>query len=454
METIFEAGREIPVKGHWDVIVVGGGTAGSIAGIAAAREGAKTLIVEDNGFLGGSATASLVTPLMSNHVEGKPLNTGIGLEVMERLSQSGDCGAIYNNLGYFNWEMLKFTLEEMYLEANGELLYHTHFAAPIMEGKQIKGIIVENKSGRLALLGTVIIDASGDGDVAHLAGAPIEAGDEDGKNQAMSLRFSVANIDINKFADFLSTLDGYKQDIRFLHTAHVNGKRYSITPLFEKAYAEGVLKEDDGDYFQIFGVPGRPNELGFNCPRISNKTDGTNIDHLTNAQIEGRVRIKRLLNFMKKFFPGFENSYIGAVASMVGIRESRRVRGEYYLTESDYYEAKKFPDAIARNRYPIDVHSHKKGGGVKFQSHIPENEYHEIPYRALVPLEVENLLVAGRCISASFNAEASIRIQPNCHAMGQAAGVAAALAIKENTTVRKLDGVKVRETLKARGANL
>ncbi len=454
METILEAERKIPVKGYWDVIVVGGGTAGAIAGIAAAREGMKTLIVESHGFLGGSATASLVTPLMSNHVDGKPLNTGIGLEVMERLSQSGDCGKLHHNLGIFNWEMLKFTLEELYLEAGGELLYHSHFSAPLMAEKSIQGIIVETKSGRLALKGKVIIDATGDGDVAFKAGAPVESGDEFGINQAMSLRFSVGNIDLEKFADFLEELEGYRQSLPFFHASHVNGNRQALTPYFEKAYQDGVLEETDGDYFQIFGVPGRPGELSFNCPRISSKTDATNVDHLTNAQIEGRQRIKRLLNFLRKYLPGFENSYLVTVAGMVGVRESRRVRGEYYLTEDDYIEARKFPDGIAKNRYPIDIHSTKKGGGVNFHSNLAPNEYQEIPYRALVPLEIDNLLVSGRCISASFVAESSIRIQQNCHALGQAAGVAAALSIKEGLTVRELDGVKVRQTLIERGANL
>lgn len=454
METIRDAGRDIPVKGKWDVIVVGGGTSGAIAGIAAAREGVKTLIVEDHGFLGGSATASLVTPLMSNHVDGKPLNTGIGLEVMKRLEKSGDCADRFGNLGYFNWEMLKFVLEEMYLEAGGDLLYHTHYSAPILDGDELKGIVVENKSGRLALLADVIIDASGDADVAVTAGVPYESGDENGINQAMSLRFSVGNVDVEKFNEFLYALDGYKQTIPFVHAAHVNGNQYPLTPFFEKAYEEGVLEVSDGDYFQFFGVPGRPNEISFNCPRISGKTDATNVDHLTNAQIEGRQRIKRFMNFFKKYFPGFENSYISTIAGMVGIRESRRVRGEYYLTEDDHVNARKFPDGIAKNRYPIDIHSHTKGGGINFYSKLEKDDYHEVPYRALVPLKIENLLIAGRCISASFAAQASIRIQQVCHAFGEAAGVAAALAIKEGINVRELDGVKLRETLKERGANL
>ncbi|MDD2430170.1 MAG: FAD-dependent oxidoreductase [Firmicutes bacterium] len=454
METIVEARGKIPVKGSYDVIVVGGGTAGAIAGIAAAREGAKTLIVEAHGFLGGSATASLVTPLMSNHVDGKPLNAGIGLEVMQRLEETGDCAALNNNLGYFNWEMLKFVLEDMYLEAGGNLLYHAQYSAPIMEENTIKGIIVETKSGRLAIMGKVIIDASGDADVAATSGAPIESGDESGKNQAMSLRFSVANIDLDKFGAFLYSLDGYKANPPFYHGAHVNGKQFALTPTFEKAFEDGVLEVSDGDYFQFFGVPGRPNELAFNCPRISENTDATNVDHLTNAQIEGRSRIRRFMNFFKKYFPGFENAYISSIANMVGIRESRRVRGEYYLTEDDYGNTVKFPDGIAKNRYPIDVHSPKKGGGVNFYSGLKPGEYHEIPYRCLVPLNVENLLVVGRCISCSFVAQAAIRIEQNCHAFGEAAGVAAALALKENVSVRELDGVKLRDKLRENGANL
>ncbi|MDI6783229.1 MAG: FAD-dependent oxidoreductase [bacterium] len=439
MKYITEKAKKIPVIEEVDVLVVGGGTAGAIAGIAAGRMNVNTLIVEQFGFLGGTQTGALVTPMMHNQVNGIPLNPGIGLEVMERLHQTGDTGG--DNLGWFNAEMLKYVLDDFVAEAGARTRFHTFAAAAIVEKGVIKGVVVESKSGRQAILAKQVIDCSGDADIAVRAGVPYSSGrDEDGMNQAMSLRFHLGNIDLVKFCKFMNKIapdKSYEHHPEHLHTASVWGTNWALVKYFEKGVKEGFLQRSDGDYFQLFSIPGRPNELSFNCPRISERVKGYEVTDLTYAQQEGRKKIRRLLEFMRKYFPGFENAYIVFTAPMVGVRESRRIKGEYILTIEDILSARKFPDPVARNNYPVDIHN-PKGTGTKFYSQLKPGEYHEIPYRCLVPLKIANLLVAGRCISATFEAQSSIRIQSNCYAFGEAAGAAAALCVKKKVTPRNL----------------
>ncbi len=456
MRTVDEAARKVPVAGETEVLVVGGGTAGAVAGIAAARNGRKTLIVEQFGFLGGSPSAALVTPVMVNAIDGQALNTGIHAELLNRLSATGDAGSgdPFRN-HWFNPEAIKYVLEEMALEAGAEMLYHSVFSAPVLEGKALRGVIVENKSGRQAILAERVIDATADADVAFRSGVPCESGrPEDGLNQAMSLRFQMGNVDLVRLAESLASLNPERpQEPAYIHDAMVWGwGKWGLKPLFEQAVADGVLEYADGNYFQMFSVPGRPGEMAFNCPRISERVKGHDAADLTNAQIEGRRKIRRLASFMKRYVKGFENAYISITAPMIGVRESRRIVGEYVLQAEDWQEARKFPDGIARNRYPIDIHS-PTGAGVELKP-IPPGEFHEIPYRALVPLEIDNLLVAGRCISASFVAQSSIRVQDNCRAMGQAAGTAAAMSLEQGIAPRALDGAALRKRLVEQGCNL
>jgi hypothetical protein len=242
-------------------------------------------------------------------------------------------------------------------------------------------------------------------------------------------------------------------DQMLVHTAMVWGKGWTLEPIFRQAVADGVLQESDGNYFQVFSMAGRPGELAFNCPRIATDTDGTDPFHLTRAQIAGREITRRYVAFCRKYLPGCERAYLVFTAPMVGVRESRRIRGEYYLTTDDVLGARKFADAILRNNYPLDIHRHPKDEKPSLTK-LPEGEYHEVPYRCLVPLGIEHLLVAGRCLSASFEAQSSVRIQPNCRAMGQAAGLASALSLQAGIAPRALDGVELRAALRARGASL
>jgi hypothetical protein len=453
--------KDIPIVKQVDVVIVGGGTAGSVASIASGREGMSTLVVEQLGCLGGTQTSALVTPQMPNQINNAPLNLGIDAEINARLAATHDGGTFSDgNRGWFNPEMLKFVLEDMLDRARVELLYYTFFSDAIVEGNTIKGIIVQNKAGQGAILAKRVIDASGDADVALRAGVPCDSGEKlTGVNQPFSVRFHLGNVDIGRFIDFLKDLGSYQltenatgSEIPLVTTAQVWGKGWNLEPLFRRAVEAGVLKESDGNYFQVFSVPGRPGEISFNCPRVSGEVDGTNPFHLTKAQLLGRQAIKRYLNFCRKYLPGFENAYIVLTAPLVGVRESRRIIGEYVLTVDDVLGAKKFEDAIARNNYPIDIHRDKESGAKII--HLKPGEYHEIPYRCLVPLRIDNLLVAGRCISATFEAQGSIRIQTNCRAMGEAAGVAAAMSILRNLSPKQLDGAELRMRLREQGGNL
>jgi len=461
MKAYLEKARELPVSREIEVLVAGGGTAGAVAAIAAARNGARTLVIDQWGFLGGTQSGALVTPMMPVHLGGQSLVKGIHEEINQRLLKTGDAARFSDgNTGWYNPEMLKFVLEEMVLEAGAEILYHTWISDAIVEGRVVRGIIVENKSGRAAIFAERTIDCTGDADVAAKAGVPFQSGrPEDGVNQPMALRFLLGNVNLRKATDFFLSLGRTEVTERperpnepLMTTAQVWGKSWPLEPLFRKAVQEGVLREEDGDYFQIFTVPGRPGEVAFNCPRLAPPTAGIGAEALSYAQVEGRRRIRRLLAFCRTYLPGFEQAYLVMTAPMVGVRDSRRTVGDYVLTAEDILQARKFEDAIARNNYPIDIHRAGQSGAAL--TYLKPGEYHEIPYRCLLPRNVENLLVAGRCVSATFEAQASIRVQAPCRAMGQAAGTAAALSVRRHLPPRALNGVELRRLLREQGANV
>jgi len=452
----------ISVVREVDILVVGGGTAGAVAGIAAGREGMKTLVVEQFGFLGGSQTGALVTPMMPNQIATIPLNGGIDFEINARLIGLHESGVWKDgNRGWFNPETLKHALEQMNLEAGAEILYYTFVEDVIVEGQEIVGIVVANKAGRKAILAKRVIDCTGDADVAFRAGVPCESGDPTTHvSQPFSLRFHLGNVDLKRFADFLRSLGRHDvmdnaegSDVMLIHTAMVWNKGWTLEPVFRKAVADGVLRARDGNYFQVFTMAGRPGELAFNCPRISTDIDGTDPFHLTKAQIEGREIIQRYVAFCRAYLPGCDNAYLVMSAPMVGVRESRRILGEYYVTTDDVLGGKKFDDAILRNNYPLDIHSDHEDDKPRVIK-VRDGDYHEVPYRSIVPLKIDQLLVAGRCLSASFEAQSSIRIQTNCRAMGEAAAVASAMSIRQNIVPRRLDGQQLRSRLIEKGGRL
>jgi hypothetical protein len=452
----------VPVldAGSWDVIVVGGGTAGAIAGIASARAGARTLVVEALGSLGGSGTNAQVTPLMRNVSSGQNLNRGITDDLKARLIKRGD-GAVdaNNNDNWFNPEGMKFVLEQMLVQAGGDVLYHSQFVAPVLEDGRISSIVVHNKDGLCRLEAKAFIDSTGDADVCVRAGAPFDAGDGEGLHQAMSLRFILGGVNLERLCGFLASHGQAQESSQFMHFWMVWDKKSTLEPLFVQAVADGVLLERDGDYFQGFSVPGMPGCISFNCPRLAVEiNDGADAWTLSRAQVDGKLAIDRLLNFCRTYLEGCEDSFIASYAPMVGVRETRRVRGEYVLTLEDILECKTFDDAICRNHYPVDIHTprgkklvHERTGDFPY---FKPDAFHEIPLRSIIPLGLENVLVPGRCASATFEAQSAIRVQQNCHSMGEAAGLAAAWISARGLTAREIDGLELREALKAQGANL
>lgn len=443
----------------WDVLVAGGGTAGAVAAVAAARSGARVLVVEAQGSLGGTGTNAWVTPLMRNVSGGVNLNRGLTEEIKARLRARGD-GATDTggNDNWFNPEGLKFVLDDLLLEAGAEVLYHTHVAAPLLDGERITALVVHNKGGLQALRARAFIDATGDADVAAGAGVPMHAGDEDGLHQAMSLRFTLAGVDTARLREFLNACGQWQDSADFLHFWMVWGRKSSLEPLFRQAVEAGTLLERDGDYFQAFSVPGRPGELSFNCPRIrADLNDGADPWQLSGAQLDGRQAITRLTAFCRAHLPGCENAFVGVVAPMVGIRETRRIEGEYTLSVEDILDSRKFPDSICRNHYPVDIHSVKGGAKLLHErdgeaAYFAADAWHEIPYRCLVPRGVSNLLVPGRAASSTFEAQSSIRVQQNCHTMGEAAGIAAAWAARDHAgAVRAVDVSALQAEMRARG---
>ncbi|MDQ2798980.1 MAG: FAD-dependent oxidoreductase [Armatimonadota bacterium] len=448
--------NNLPLAADCGALVCGGGTAGVVAAITAARAGAGVLVVEQLGQLGGTQSAAWVTPMMPNKILTENLTHGLNDEILHRAAQydppptdaSGD-------LLWFNPVTLALVLDDLLAESGGRVLYHTWISDAIVENDALTGIIIENKSGRQRITARMTIDCTGDADVAFRAGVPCVSGDpEDGLNQPMSLRFALAGVDQERAAVFLADELGMNCYARppLFEIGAGEAKNTPLGPLICQAVTGGILAEDDLGYLQFFSMLGRPHELAFNCPRISGLS-ATDAWDLSQAQTIGRQKIRRIARFFKIFVKGFEASYIGTIAPMVGVRESRRIVGDYTLTEEDYLTEARFPDAVARNSYPIDIHSTKAKGGLVMK-HLPPGHYHEIPYRCLLPVGFENLLVAGRCLSATFAAQAAVRIQQNCRALGEAAGLAAALCLEQSVTPRQVDTDELRQRLNAQGAQI
>ena len=445
-----------PFAKTYDVIVVGGGPAGVCAAIAAARNGAQTLLVEEGGCLGGMATKGLVGPFMTCYdTKGeKQVIKGLFDEIVRRLvkiggalhpsqCRAGTCFSAWHVAGHdhvtpFEPEKLKLVLDEMCETCGVEVLLHTVFAEPVLEGKRICGVRVVNKSGASAYGAKVVVDATGDGDVAFRAGAPCVAGDPErgGAMQPATLFFRIAGL---KQSDL-------EADIK-LHTT--SRKRYFAWHVdAAKAAGEWDLPRPHINIYRQV----RDDEWFVNVSRLLG-VDATDAQSLSRAEREGRRQVQMIFNVFRKYFPGGENVRLMSVASTVGIRESRHVRGEYWMDKDDILDGRVPPDTIARCAYAIDLHAGKGKSGTLFLT-VRKGTYYGIPYRSLVPLEIENLLVAGRCLSGSSVAAASYRVMPPAMATGEAAGTAAALCVKAGVEPRRLDVLSLLTALRDGGAEV
>lgn len=452
----------------YDVVVVGGGSAGVPAAIAASRNGSRVLMIEKNGYLGGTATASMVNPLMSyqdndgNHVIG-----GILTEIIDNLIDiGGSPGTVFTYgkppwqvkpaLTPFDPEYMKFVLAEMVQEAGVDLLFHSIVTDVIVEEDIIRGLIVSNKSGNQVIMAKAIIDSTGDADVAALAGCDYEKGrSEDGLMMPVTTYFKMANVDVDRvIQDIKDDPEDYRwyafgEDIstKFedVQDKHVFCSGYL------KAVAEGKKNGElklGRETFNIF-TTARKDEITVNATRV-NFIDATDTWQVTKAEVDARQQIMSAVEFLKKRIPGFENSNLVTTANMLGVRETRRIKGEYILTEEDVLSARKFDDVIARGGYNIDIHNPSDSRSTWKSI---ENAY-DIPYRCLISKEIKNIFTAGRCISATHEAAASSRVIPIAVALGQAAGTAAAISVKTESSSKDVDIKELQSCLREQGVNL
>ena len=420
---IVEERREIPVWEQVDVLVVGSGPAGVSAAICAAREGVSVMLLEQSGNVGGIATEGLMSHWTGN-TEG-----GFYDEILERSAVAGRDDAQMRKV--IDPERLKTILLEMLEEAGVKLLLYTFACAPVMEGNKIKGVIAENKTGRGAVLGKIVVDASGDGDIAARAGVPYYIGREtDGKMQPATIMFKVAGVDVERgvfpggFEEHLAIPAG---DIQKLGEEHLPSPAGHV--LLYRSTLPGIVTCNMT-----------------NCTDI----DGTKAEDLTRATVVCRKQMESIVHFLREYVPGFENCYLISSASLVGIRETRHFKGEAVITREDILEARVFDDwVVAKAHFNFDVHN-MTGNGLDetgVQKNFQQKKGYTIPYGCFVPLEVDNLYLAGRNISGTHMAHSNYRVMPICANMGQAVGVAAAICVKEGTVPRELSAATVQRRL-------
>ena len=279
--------------------------------------------------------------------------------------------------------------------------------------------------------------------MALLAGVDCETGDDRGINQPVSLRFEMAGVDYERFHAYMRELGSRDEKYFAMNSPGMHD-------ILQAAETDGILTQQDIVYFQAFGVPGKPDAMSFNCPELATQAGVADAAFLTKKQLEGKQAILRLRRFLRERIPGFANAYITEIAPFVGIRESRRVEAEYVMTIQDILSYRKFPDAIAKSCYPLDVHGVGDSQlGLRYDDSLPEAErYWEVPFRCMVARGVSNLLVTGRCAGFDFRAQSAARIQLICRSMGEAAGISCALAQREGASFAQVDGTMVRQQMK------
>lgn len=419
----------------YDVIVIGGGTAGCAAAYTAGRLGLKTLLIEKNIHLGGTITSALVVPAMKSGEH--QINTDFYNDLIAELHSIGGQATYLNNPGWFNPELTKIALDSLMAKAGVEVYFDTHIRDVKLDGHKIKSIVISkemlsvynetieqnNKTLSVSIDARYIIDATGNCEIGKLCGC--EFLDGENENQPVSLRFMMGGVDVPLFAEWLKEYDTDRnvttvEDINgFIHlsTAYTwdKDKTWALSPLFEDAVAKGILKDHDRNYFQIFTVAGMRSTIAFNCPRVIDYTKTLDVANMSKALQLARKNIFRLAEFCRIYFPGFENAYISNIADMLGIRVSRRIKGKYVYTIDDLKSGRKFEHPVVVSNYPVDVHSDKKDS-----STLDMVQDYELPIESLISADIDNLFVAGRCLSADYMAQGALRVQASCFSMGEA----------------------------------
>lgn len=444
MKTIRYGKRDIPILAEATCCVVGGGTSGTAAAVAASRQGLDTWIIERGISLGGMQTLGLVEPFMPTFAPDS--DTPFVHEIKTRLRDKGiESSDGTTDFGWTNPEMLAYVYDEVTEEAGVHVLYQATLVDVLMDGDAvIQGLVVQTVGGLQALIAKVFIDSTGDALVARLAGIPVEAGyEKTGNNQPMSFRFEMGGIDIDKLYDYIQRIhdDWCKTKPPYFEIAQARHRaiQYKLEDFFVKGIKTGELTADDAEYFQAFTIPGKPGCMSMNCPELPVRFKAVEPLSYSEGVRYGRAMIHRLSRYLIRHMPGFEQAYISQEAAMLGARESFRIKGKYAMTEEDYYQRRRFSDAVVRTAWYIDAHGEKVG------EYLNKGEYYEIPYRAMITKEIDNIIVTGRCISVSFILEASMRIQPTCMSIGEAAGIAAAWSLKQGVRANQLEWTDIPE---------
>ena len=441
--SLAEPPRRTPVLAEHEVVVLGGGPAGIAAAVAAARAGRSTLLVERYGFLGGMGTAAGVTNFCGLHAnvhgELRRVVRGVADGLLERIDRLGGlsaphtlfkgkiCAQAYDNAAY------KLAADELVLGSGAQLLFHALGAGVLMRSPgEIEALLVETKSGRGAILGKLFIDCSGDGDLSAWAGAPFEKGDGAGNLLYPSTMFRVAGVDPQRAAG------AWERMAALMKQAARRGRRFPRR--------NPIVRPQKHD-----------TEWRVNVTQLANPDgsaiDGTDAAQLSRGEVQGRRQALEFFEFLREAVPGFERAYLLEIAPQVGIRETRRVRGAYQLSEEDVLSCASFEDTIGVNGWPIEAHV---PGEVVFRwPPIPESRgFNHLPYRMIVPLAIDNLLVAGRCASMTHGGQSAARVSGACFAMGEAAGAAADLALAAGVRPRGLDVSLLQRRLESAGAYL
>lgn len=425
--------KEIPVIGHYDVVICGGGPAGIGAALAAAERGQKTALIERFSFLGGMATAGYVNPMSEFAYNGRFVTGGIPRRFAEEIIAAG--GGQFEeprcNLS-FDPEIYKLVARRMLDRAGVTLYLNSYLTDCVQDGGTIRQILFVNKAGLQAVEAEYVIDATGDADLAALAGVPMLPQVRD--RQPATLCFCLAGVDTST---------------ERMHIIHQRNHRFNhqATCVRETLFA---LREQ-GEYVPQFGGPWLATTMEEGCITVNmtrSPMDATDPEDLQRADAKMREDIFTLVKLMKAHVPEFKNCRITSIAPMVGMRESRRIQGLHVLTGAEYVTAHKFDDSIARACHPVDIHLPGDEGQVLT---FPEDAGY-IPYRSLITADYPNLLVAGRCISADAEAFAAIRVQAPCMETGQAAGIAAALCRKQQCTVQELDPALLVQAVRKEGS--
>ena len=432
MDTVkYECIADVPVIADVDVLVVGAGPGGFCAAVTAARQGRTVALAEHYGSPGGMANVGEISPFMTNHCGDESLDKPVYVEWINRMRA-------YRSEGFAPTEVRRaddrnisrygamLAMEDMLLDAGVKLFYHHTFFDVIKKDGRISAAIFTGKSGFSAIRAKMVVDSTGDGDVAAKAGCDFEFGNEDGFCQPMTLCFKLSHVDKSRVP-----------------------ARGEITALYNKAKAEGKIDcpREDVLFFGDFDS----DVVHFNTTRVI-KHNATNAEELSEAEIIARRQLREYLAFLRSTVPGYEHAEIHSVAAQIGVRESRRILGLEYLTVDAFDRRARFEDAIVRVNYPVDIHNPSGTGTIL--RHLGPDEYYEIPYGCIVPPAVKNLLVGCRGISVDHALHSSMRVMPPVCSIGQAAGMAAAMAVEKNCAPEALEGVEVRKALRKFGANI